>query len=373
MNNNTSTPVFGDNFIGRKNELKEATYLLQQGNSIALFGLRRMGKSSILKQLNILFEKDKYHSIYIDTQILSTRESFLMSIFKELPNKDIFYTSLTNILPNPVLEKLKLSSTNSEMEISFKKDIIDYFDEISKALARAISNDKKILLLIDELPYFFENMIDDNEPESMNHIKQILTMLRFWRNNGVCMAICGSIQIEYFLESIQLSNKLLSGLNHINIGAFSKEESFELLDALSKSNNITISKEKKEKILELIGDCTPFFIQNYFAQYILNKPKTIKEMILMYDEKVFPNIDKEFLSQFNERFAEFTQEESIFVEQVFTLLDANSSMREKDMKDKIKNFNKKVFLKLLSQEFIINHKNKISFSFNIVQKWWKNK
>jgi len=66
MKDNTTTSVYGDNFGGRKDKIEEATYRLEQGNSIALFGLRRIGKSSVLQELNRIFKNKKYSTINID-------------------------------------------------------------------------------------------------------------------------------------------------------------------------------------------------------------------------------------------------------------------------------------------------------------------
>jgi hypothetical protein len=370
MKNNTTTAVYGDNFVGRKNEIEEATYRLEQENSIALFGLRRIGKSSVLQELNRIFKNKKYSTINIDCQVIQTPEAFLMEIFKKLPNKNIVIDFLKD-MPKPVIEKLILNSSNPEAEISFKKDIVNYFEEISNALEKTINENKKIILFLDELPYFFENIIDSNH--KISDIKRILTMLRFWRNSGISMAICGSIQIEYFLDSVEISRKLLSGLNTIKIGVFSKEESFELLDELSISNNVEIEDKDKETILELIGDWTPFFIQSYFTFYKLNKPKTKDDLIALYNEKVFSNVGKDFLSQFDERFSKFNQKEIVFIEKVFNFIGENIFVNIKDLKAKINDFQEEVFLKLLAQEFIIKTNENISFSFNIVQKWWLRK
>lgn len=370
MKNITTVAVYGDDFIGREKEIKEATYFLEQGNSIALFGLRRIGKSSMLKQLKSIFDDKKYSTIEIDCQILETKESFLMEVFKKLPNKNKFFELLKNI-PKPIIDKFKINLENLEVDISFKKQITDYLDDISNALEKAMNDDKKIILFLDELPYFFENMKENGC--DTNDIKKILTILRHWRNSGVCMLICGSIQIDYFLDNLEISRKLLSGLKTINIGVFDKDESFKLLDELAKSNDIKIPDDKKEEFLKLISDSTPFFIQNYFAQYILEKPQNEKEMEALYINKVFPDIEKEFLNQFDERFSVFDKKEKAFVEKIFNMISASSSINIRDIKIKINDFQEKTFLKLLTQEFIIKQNNEISFSFNIVKNWWEKK
>src|SRR5689334_21605815 len=63
-------PVFGDDFFGRKRQLEQVLRLLNGGSAVNIFSLRRIGKSSTLRQIAYLCKNDsqwqQYRPISID-------------------------------------------------------------------------------------------------------------------------------------------------------------------------------------------------------------------------------------------------------------------------------------------------------------------
>ncbi|MEO6036967.1 MAG: hypothetical protein ABIQ93_01055 [Saprospiraceae bacterium] len=52
MKNVIGSPVSGENFLNRENEISRALLLMEDGNSFLLLGIRRTGKSSLLKEVS---------------------------------------------------------------------------------------------------------------------------------------------------------------------------------------------------------------------------------------------------------------------------------------------------------------------------------
>ena len=80
-------PVVGEHFFGRRRELAEILSLLQAGAAVNFYSLRRMGKSSLLRQIDYLSKHDAnwqhLHDAYVDSWGSAGR-SFRHVILREL-------------------------------------------------------------------------------------------------------------------------------------------------------------------------------------------------------------------------------------------------------------------------------------------------
>lgn len=60
--------VTGERFFGRLNLLRKLTADIAGGRPVGLFGLRRIGKTSVLRQLGETLDTETHHYIYVDLQ-----------------------------------------------------------------------------------------------------------------------------------------------------------------------------------------------------------------------------------------------------------------------------------------------------------------
>ena len=383
MKNNTSNPVSGNDFMFRDYEKKYCFNCLKEGNSLLILGLRRTGKSSLLKEVARLLQKEKYHIIEIDCQDCYKPSELFLEILKELPkntsNKLTEHLRALKSVPGNIIEAFNIESIKGfGIDLAFDKKIRDYWIPISKSIEKVIlNNDENIILFLDELPYFFENLLDDNNKGNYSEleVKQLLSTLRSWRNESIQMALCGSLNISYFLDSKSISQKLLSGLNSIDINPFTDDEARQLLKALAKGRNIKwITDEIENKIIELIQDNVPFFIQTFFSYLLLEEDCSVEKLQEIYDLRVYPHFIKNFLYQFDERFAKYSPKEQLQAEVILDYIASNDVASFDEIRKKKGALELKLFLKLVSDEFLKPERaNSYSFALNIVKNWWKEK
>lgn len=381
MQNITTTPVSGENFLNREYEIKYCISRLEEGNSLSILGLRRTGKSSFLKEVARLMRNNGFYPMELDCQTYSKPSELFLGILKQLP-KNMLEALTENLkrikkIPSAILDALNVDSVKGfGVDIKFDKKVRDYWIPISDSIEKTITNsDKKIILFLDELPYFFENLLDQKTDDNFSEteVKQILATLRSWRNEGIQMAICGSLNINNFLESYSISHKLLAGLTKIDVNPFSNDEAINLLDKLAESHKINwFNIEIKNKILELIQDNTPFFIQVFFARLVIETECDIEKLQEIFELHVYPEIIKEFIYQFGERLGNYSEEEQKQAEIILDYIAQNGSDSFINIKDQSKsNLELKTFLKLNSDEFLKPAiGNTYSFSLNILRTWW---
>jgi len=346
MKNNTTTPVFGDDFMFRDYEKSYCINSLKEGNSLLVLGIRRTGKSSLLKEVARLMRNENYQIIEIDCQGSNKPSELFLEILKALP-KDIFqrltaYLETLKSIPKDIIEVFNIETIKGfGVDLKFDKQIRDYWMPISKSIENILLNkEEKTILFLDELPYFFENLTapDNNGGYSEIEVKQILATLRSWRNEGIQMALCGSLNISYFLSSKSISEKLLAGLNSIDINLFTDDEAKQLLIELAKSRKITwITDAIANRVIKLVQDNVPFLIQTFFSYLTLEEECSLDRIDEIYDTRVYPNLIKNFLYQFQERLSKYSQEELLQVEMILDYISINGQASYKKLRNQ--NFN----------------------------------
>ncbi len=154
-------------FIGRKRELKtlEELYAKPGFGMTIIYGRRRVGKSTLIRE----FVKGKTVIFYTATKVGSTR------------NLELFSKQVLEVL-DPAYKEASFPTIESVLDIITNK----------------VQNDKKTVLVVDELPYWAE------KDEALLSVLQKYIDTQ-WMNKNLMLILCGSSLS--FMESKVLSEK----------------------------------------------------------------------------------------------------------------------------------------------------------------------
>lgn len=325
----TIQPAEGPTFVNREPELKDILTTLKDPSStmgFALYGKRRMGKTSIFRETHRLLLEEKnivpiYFSIWnlIEKNVKEFARELSVAIVEEyrphlsLPHKAKDLLSLPlNFIKN-VFSGLKLSveiqdSLTLVFSLPKEKEIdpgvlIDTVFTLPEKLAKETK--KKSVLLIDEFPDIVDIKINGKKMEE-TVIKKIRTIQEDYKHTA--FNVSGSTRRT--MESSVLSSTGAFYRQFIvkEVGPFSKEAVKELMDKNLVSGKIA------NKALDLLFDFTagiPFYVQ--FLGRLLNK-YSVKTL----DEPVINKVIEEFLSQegdliFKEEFEKLSEKERLIV------------------------------------------------------------
>ncbi len=188
--------------------------------------------------------------------------------------------------------------------VEFEKDIQDYWEPLKASveiLAREnLKAGTRIVLLVDELPFFLENMYRKNS--NVDEIRLVLATLRTWRNAGLAMAIAGSVSIEAFLEDLAIEGLVINDLTRIDLKPLVRAEAVELTETLARIADLHDWNEASTNtLLDELPDHFPFFIQtamNFLRAGEGSTPEIIAET---FENQVHPQIFASFYQQFDER------------------------------------------------------------------------
>lgn len=309
-------PVKGDDFMFRTRELNLAKRSLLDGTSLLVKGWRRIGKSSLLVESHRQLSGERNAiPLYLDVQEITTISEFFTAFHNALPqNKQQRLRALwdgTRRMPGKLMDAIqrRIRSASAggggfEAGVEFENDIKDYWEPLKasvETLAREhIDGGTRIILLIDELPFFLENM--NRKTGSIDDIRLVLATLRAWRNAGLAMAIAGSVSIEAFLEDLQIEGLVINDLTRIDLQPLSRDEATALVETLAKVAELDAWNEASTiALLEELPDHFPFFIQtamNFIRAEGRSTPDVIAEI---FENQVHPQIFASFYQQFDER------------------------------------------------------------------------
>ncbi|MFZ1789782.1 MAG: P-loop NTPase fold protein [Saprospiraceae bacterium] len=375
--------VSGDDFHGRNDFIRHLKGILVSRNSFLLLGLRRTGKSSALKEIVRLIEIENPETIVInlDCQTYVSIHDFYKNIYFSLPHswksKMRKFLQDTKRVPTKLIdfitdhvEEVNILDLGS---VKLRNEAIMYANPLMEELTAFFKEQKKhIVLILDELPFLFENISESSNEPTKLEIEMILTTLRSWRNIGVSQAICGSLNLHLQLETLGISRKLLGGIVTQTLPKYTKEEAKGLLTKLAKEGNISLEERHFDLIIELLPDCIPQFLQIFFFSLKTHWNGEAVGVKTIFDKYVYPSIVSDFEYQFNERFAKLPPSTMALGNKILNSIYKTPNISEAKLLESLKDENVySILLILVNQEFLVlNEHNQIDFSFEIVRNWW---
>lgn len=378
-------PVSGDDFFGRKDFVKHLKGILVSKNSFLLLGLRRTGKSSVLEEIVRLIgvENPKTIVINLNCQTYESIHDLYKNIYLSLPHtwrsKMRDYMQKAQSIPKKLIDVI--TDHVEEVDIPYigsvklRNDALTYANPLKELLTQFFNEQNQhIVIILDELPFLFENIAEANKESTKLEIEAVLTTLRSWRNIGVSQAICGSLNLHSQLQNLGISQKLLGGVMTQTLPKFTTNEAKTMMQQLS-AEHLPLKNADLDEIIRLMPDCIPQFLRYFVFSLNTHWNGETEGIKLIYDKYVYPNIVKDFEYQFNERFASLSSEYIVLAKKILTQIHKKPGLSEAELLKAIKDENAySVLLILDNHEFIIiDQSNQIDFSFEIVRHWWSKK
>ncbi|NOR78811.1 MAG: hypothetical protein GQ523_10465 [Methanophagales archaeon] len=292
----TLRPVKGERFINRQELLDEMISELRDVESTtgyALYGKRRIGKTSVLKEVQRRLESEHkivtvYFSVWdlIEFSVVEFCQRLSMDIIDayrpylglKYKAKELFQTPLTMLRKLLDSSELKIVYNELEFLIAKKRDIdknllVENALDLPEKLAR--STGTKCILMIDEFPSISELKSDSNKiGETI--IKKMRTIFENWERTTLC--ISGSIRSTMKLSVLSSTSPFYRQLIIKEVKPFEREYTKELL-----SGDIEITEEGVDEIHNF-STGIPFYIQ-FIGKMLERRKGASVELIKALEEE----------------------------------------------------------------------------------------
>lgn len=243
-------------FFGRKKIVQDLFSNYRNGEQSGLFGLRKIGKTSVLYALDRMIETSKGAAIYIDCQSPSVHQ---------LNWNELLYQILCRLK-----EKYKLVTDIPEESMFTEKRAANLFSNSIKSMSNELGC--RVLIIFDEI----ESISVETSPTS--HWKTETDFLFFWQtiraliqeNQDVISFLIAGVN-PFCIETIQVSgvdNPIYSMAQPTYLELFSYEEVKDMLSNIGKYMGLSYDEELFSVLMHDYGG-HPFLIRH--ACSILNK------------------------------------------------------------------------------------------------------
>jgi Cdc6-like AAA superfamily ATPase len=253
-------PVRGDDFFNREKLIEKAWDMIDSGNHILIAAPRRVGKTSLMWYL-LDHPKDNYTFLYIDTETINNENEFYRKIVNKIL-KTNYVKSSQKILTflekhKPTIKKLGPDG----VEFGVSEDH-DYCEMLSRILKSAHTENKKLVIMLDEFPETLDNIINDEGKSEGRHFLQSNRELRLDPeiSKNVLFIYTGSIGLENIVSKLNIM-KTINDLSKLKIPPLKKEEAKQLIELLLENVEFDLSGDLIDYILQKIEWLIPFYIQ----------------------------------------------------------------------------------------------------------------
>jgi hypothetical protein len=249
----------GDKYI-RRPYINNAFWAeIEKGNHILMVAPRRVGKTSIMKDLaNQAMEG--YVAIYKNIESESTANGLYKRIFELIIECLSSHKKLKKQIATWA-KRYKITSIG-EGSITIGEKEIDYKQELNNILNDLQDQPVRILLLIDEVPEVLNKMRKSGRLEEAT---EILHQFREFNMNEhfkkIAIVYAGSIGLLHIVQALGARPAIINHLKSIPIGPLTASEANTLIDQITVGATIQYSENHKHYLLRKIQYLLPFFIQ----------------------------------------------------------------------------------------------------------------
>lgn len=259
-NINIGSPVTGDYYYPRTEIVDDIWVELIKGNNILIAAPRRVGKTSIMRDIEQNLQEGyivKFESI----QAVKSEKEFYETLYRLILScLDRSVKAKKRILS--FFKKKKISEIDISGKIKIEDKDFNYRNEINAIFRELDNNSETIVLLLDELPEVLHTI---NKAGKTEDAKAILKQLRTWRQSDfkkLQFVVAGSIGIHYVVKTIEGRTADLNDLKKINCKPLNKTQALDYIDWASKKATIKYNDNLKTYLLEKI--------QHYYTPYFIN-------------------------------------------------------------------------------------------------------
>ena len=368
-------------FMFRESELSRIQTQLEQNKSILLVGIRRTGKTQVVKEALFRFQQSGGTAHYLDVQNYVSLNNFYRDLLAVMPKsvKQKLNDKLSSVktIPSKLLNWFsshvnKVGGAGLSIEMSNNDDTLArYWEVLAEQLGQILKahpTEQLPVIGIDELPFMLENLIQKEVPTA--ELTVMLASIRKLRDSGLKLIIAGSISMENLLDIHKIPHTVLGGLWRETIPPFTKEEAKTYL-----AHNLKAHSASHPDAINIALDKLPDYVPEFLSISVayLQGCKDITEVEKTIEHQVMPHINRAFIHQFNERLIKhYDSLETPIAEQILDQIAAGQPQGTHIIASKMPTGYRQVLSKLQFDNFIIDGDNfSLRFSLNLIRLWWQ--
>ena len=268
MKSSTGRWVGGDDFFDRETELQTLKRLAESHNHVLLTGQRRMGKTSVVRELGRQLEEKGWTFLFTDVEGATCPEDVVASIAQAAhPVRPIarrFADSMGRLLTDNVEE---VSALDFRFKIRGNLNAGTWRRYGEQLLGDCSAHGKPVLLAIDELPIFLKRML--SRDGDLHRVEEFLSWLRGalqeLGDDAPVVIVSGSVGLQPLVRRLGISDRI-NYLYPYRLGPWDRPTCVRCFENLAKENGMQLEAGIAQAVYERLGIGIPHHVQSFFAR-----------------------------------------------------------------------------------------------------------
>lgn len=266
--------VEGERFWNREQDKAIMMERLDEGAHILLVAQRRMGKTSLMKEIMRLLS-DRYTCLFVDLQKAVTAEDAIVSISVALkPHTGLWKRTrslFTNVLSTLVgsIEELSLGEVGIKLRAGLTAG--NWREKGDALFSILAESDKPVLLMIDEVPLMVNRMLKGEDfTITAARVATVDEFMSWLRENSIAhqgkirIVLSGSIGFEPILRQAHLS-ATINNFQPFDLKPWEEATAAGCLQALAAQYGVIFHDDAETVMARRLGCCIPHHVQMFFS------------------------------------------------------------------------------------------------------------
>lgn len=268
MRSATGRWVSGEDFFDRERELEVLKTRVREHNHVLLTGQRRMGKTSILRELGSRLESEGWIFLFADVEGATCAEDAIAEIARAAHSVRSIASRFAGTMQRVLKENVEqISALDFKVKIRAGLDAGSWRRHGEQLLRDCAVQEKPVLLVIDELPIFLKHML--NRDGEIGRVDEFLSWLRgvlqALNEETLTLIVSGSIGLGPLVRRLGIPDRI-NHLFPLRLEPWNREESVACFERLARSHGLPIAAGVAEAVYEALGIGIPHHVQSFFAR-----------------------------------------------------------------------------------------------------------
>ncbi|MYB34177.1 MAG: hypothetical protein F4X92_03445, partial [Gammaproteobacteria bacterium] len=270
MKSSTGRWVSGEDFFDREADLGNLKRQVLGNNHVLLSGQRRMGKTSIVRELGRQLEEDGWIFLFADIEGANCPEDVVASIAQAAYPVRPVARRIAGTMSHWIKDSIEeIGALDFGIKIRAGLDSGNWKRHGEQLFRDCGAQKKPTLLAIDELPIFLTRMLSNDG--NSNRVEVFLSWMRSVvqspGENGPVLIVSGSVGLEPLVRRLGIPDRI----NHFypyRLGPWDRATSIKCFKALSENNRLSMENGVAEAVYDALGVGIPHHIQSFFARLL---------------------------------------------------------------------------------------------------------
>ena len=267
MRTQAGAPVTGADFFNRDAELRLLEAKVRNGTHVLLAGQRRMGKTSVAKELGRRLQTDGWEFLFVDVEDAASPPDVIRDIAKAAGSVSGVPSRLAAALGRWVQDNIEeLSAYDLGVKIRAAGDY-DWRQQGEALIQACADHEPGVLLVLDELPIFLSRLLA--QEEGVQQARLFLRWLRSLRQQHAAasfvLMVSGSIGMAPLVARMDMPDSI-NDLYAFRLEPWGRKHSIECLRRLAAHSELEADDAVFDAVYDALGLGVPHFVQSFFAR-----------------------------------------------------------------------------------------------------------